>query len=59
MPCFYVFKLKHGVSVAQDLEPIRSKKHVRLPDVKMTEIYTHVLQQNPAAVCSPLDALGL
>ncbi len=28
-------------------------------DVKMTEIYTHVLQQNLAAVRSPLDALGL
>ena len=28
-------------------------------DVKTTEIYTHVLQQNLAAVRSPLDALGL
>lgn len=28
-------------------------------DVKTTEIYTHVLQQNLAAVQSPLDALGI
>ena len=58
MPSKYIIKIKQGILWLHSRISLKVvQKLLGHADVKTTEIYTHVLQQNLSTVVSPFEAL--